>query len=59
MLTVSVTWFPICIPLILINEIGKYLSCNNKQGVAKKKIPLEMFLQNGNDRQITRQITFF
>ena len=25
----------------------------------KKKIPLRMFLQNGNDKQITRQITFF
>ena len=29
------------------------------QGVAKKKIPLEIFVQNGYDRQITRQITFF
>ena len=29
------------------------------QSVAKKKTPLEMFLQNGNDRQITRQIIFF
>ena len=27
--TILISWFPICIPLILINEIGKYLSCNN------------------------------
>ena len=25
----------------------------------KKKIPLQMFLQNGNDKQITQQITLF
>ena len=27
--TIIISWFPISIPLILINEIGKYLSCNN------------------------------
>ena len=28
-------------------------------GCCKKKIPLEVSLQNGNDRQITPQITLF
>ena len=44
--------------IITIAENSKeylYTGCCKK----KKKIPLEMFLQNGNDRQITRQITFF
>ena len=24
-----ISWSPTCIPLILLNEIGKYLKCNN------------------------------
>ena len=27
--TILISWSPICIPLILINEIGKYLSSSN------------------------------
>ena len=27
--TILISWSPICIPLLLINQISKYLSCNN------------------------------
>ena len=29
--TTLISWSTICVPLILINDIGKYLSCNNAQ----------------------------